>query len=343
MAHGYFHQISKLLKMVDCLSRPQGARIKDLQKALECNERTVYRWINTLEGLGFPLEKLDGQSHRRYRLMDTYVKKMPNLAIPDFRLTLSEILLLYVVLSQDRVTRNTSMQKRRDKLIKRLSTMLSEKEQKLAHAVKGLVVLNPRPQKDYSKKEHIIDVLTNAILGKTPCTVKYYSFSKKKDFDFDIHPLHFFESQGGLYVIVQLAQMKEPVKDVVDSLRVLAVERIQEIEPKERETFQYPKGVNPAELLSRAFDTVWNDPIKVVVRFSADAAPYVKERVWPGKYTFEEKDDGSLVFHLETSGYEDVKRWVLSFGRDARVLEPDRLRRDLAAIYQDMARHYADP
>jgi len=342
MPDGYFQQLSKLLKLVDCLSKPQGARLKDLQEALGCNERTVYRWLSTLRNLGFPLEDVEGDHHKRYRLIDTYVKKMPNISIPDLNLSLSDILLLYVVLSQDRVTRGTPMQERRDNLIRRLSAMLSEEERRLARAMEGLVVPNLKPQKNYAKKEHIIGELTDAILLRRRCEVTYHSFSKKKDFDFDIHPLHFFESQGGLYVMVQLARMVEPVKDVVDTLRVLAVERILKIR-KTKETFEYPKGLKPSELLARAFDIIWNDPIEVTVWFSAAAAPYVKERVWPGKYSLEESEDGSLIFRLETSGYDDVKRWVLSFGKDARVLAPDRLRKDLAAVYRDMAREYEDP
>ncbi|MEJ5366446.1 MAG: WYL domain-containing protein [Desulfosoma sp.] len=342
MSDGYFQQLGKLLKMVDCLAKPQGARIQDLRKVLECEERTVYRWINTLEELGFPLEELDGDRHKRYRLIDTYVKKMPNISIPDFGLSLSDILLLYVVLSQDRVTRGTHMEERRNNLIRRLSAMLSDEERKLADAVEGLVVPNLKPQKDYSDKEQIIDILTEAILLRRRCVVQYRSFSKKKDVRFQIHPLHFFESQGGLYVMVQLARMAESFEDVADTLRVLAVERILDIH-KTGETFEYPNGLKPAELLSQAFDVVWNDPIEITVWFSAHAAPYVKERVWPGKYSWTENDDGSLLFHLKTSGYDDVKRWVLSFGRDAKVLKPKRLRANLAAVYQDMAREYAAP
>ena len=342
MPDGYFQQLSKLLKLVDCLSKSQGARIKDRQEALGCNERTVYRWLSTLRNLGFPLEDLEGDRRKRYRLIDTYVKKMPNISIPDLNLSLSDILLLYVVLSQDRVTRGTAMQERRDNLIRRLSAMLSEEERRLADAMERLGVANLKPQKDYSEKEHVTGELTDAILLRRRCRVKYRSFSKKKDLDFDIHPLHFFESQGGLYVMVQLARMMEPMEDVVDTLRVLAVERILDIS-KTHETFEYPKGLKPAEPLARAFDIIWNDPVDVTVWFSAGAAPYVKERVWPGKYSVEEREDGSLVFRLETSGYDDVKRWVLSFGKDARVLAPDRLRKDLAAIYRDMAREYEDP
>lgn len=340
MADGYFHQLGKLLRIVDCLAKPQGAGIKELQEALECNDRTVYRWIDTIESLGFPVEELSDRGYKRYRLIDSYVEKLPNISIPDFNMSFSDIILLHVILSQDRVSRGTQLENRMENLLKRLSTSLPVKEQKLIEAVRGLAISNPRPQKDYSQKEDIIQRLTEAILGKKRCSVLYHSFHKKKNTWFPIHPLHFFESQGGLYVMVQLAEMKEPAESVVDTIRVLAVERIREL-ILTKETFAYPEGLDPHELLSRAFDVVWNEPIEVKVWFSESAAPYVKERVWPGHYEFEENDDGSLVMHLKTSGYGDVKRWILSFGNDARVLEPLKLRDDIAETCRKMAEGYA--
>ena len=34
---------------------------------------------------------------------------------------------------------------------------------------------------------------------------------------------------------------------------------------------------------------------------------------------------------MQTSGWWDVKRWVLSYGKDAKVLEPEELRIDIVA------------
>ncbi len=341
MAGGYFQQLEKLLKVVECLAKHRGARIEDLQDALGCDERTVYRWINVLEDMGFPIEEVgEDNNKKRYRLIDTYVKKMPNISIPDFRLTLSDILLLRLILSQDRITLGTPLKQRRDDIVKRLCATLTEKEKNLVTAIENLVVPNRKPQKDYSEKKEIIDVLTEAILQKRRCSVGYYSFSKKKFSRFPIHPLHFFESQGGLYVMVQLVKMDEPVSDVVDTLRVLAVERIHDIAIT-KETFEYPKGLNPVDLLSKAFDVVWNQPVRIKVWFSDNAAPYIKERAWPGKVLqCEEQGDGSLIFELETSGYGDVKRWILSFGSDAEVLEPDSLRKDILQTCHEMQQRY---
>ena len=79
-------------------------------------------------------------------------------------------------------------------------------------------------------------------------------------------------------------------------------------------------------MLEQAFDFVWDDPIRVKVWFSASQAPYIKERIWPESSTIDDQADGSIILTLNTSGRWDVKRWVLSYGAEARVLEPEDLR-----------------
>lgn len=41
------------------------------------------------------------------------------------------------------------------------------------------------------------------------------------------------------------------------------------------------------------------------------------------------QEDGSIIITMQTSGWDDVKRWVLGFGPTAVVLEPQELREDI--------------
>jgi len=47
--------------------------------------------------------------------------------------------------------------------------------------------------------------------------------------------------------------------------------------------------------------------------------------------------DGSIVLEINTSGWFDLKHWVLSLGAEAKVLEPEELRRDIAEEVRKMA------
>ena len=63
--------------------------------------------------------------------------------------------------------------------------------------------------------------------------------------------------------------------------------------------------------------------------FPAGQARYVKERKWSKTQKFEDQKDGSIILSMSTSGWWDVKRWVLSFGADAKVLQPIELRKEI--------------
>jgi len=171
-----------------------------------------------------------------------------------------------------------------------------------------------------SDKEEIIDSLTDAMLKQKTCYVKYHSFYDNKIKNFKIDPLHFFENKGGLYLFVNTTRFKE--------IRKLAVERIEELKITDA-SFRYPKEFNPEERLNAAFDIVDDEPMQVKIWFSADQARYIRERKWANEQKITNKRDGSIVLELNTSGWDDVKRWVLSYGSQAKVLKPTKLRKEI--------------
>ena len=71
--------------------------------------------------------------------------------------------------------------------------------------------------------------------------------------------------------------------------------------------------------------------MKVRIWFSPDQVRYVKERKWSKNQEIVDQEDGSIILSMETSGWWDVKRWILSYGSTAKVLEPEDLREEILA------------
>ncbi|RMD72498.1 MAG: WYL domain-containing protein, partial [Cyanobacteria bacterium J149] len=61
------------------------------------------------------------------------------------------------------------------------------------------------------------------------------------------------------------------------------------------------------------------------VKFNAQTAPFIRERKWHPSQEIEEHQDGSLILTLQSSGLNDLKRWILSYGAGAIALEPPEL------------------
>ncbi len=68
------------------------------------------------------------------------------------------------------------------------------------------------------------------------------------------------------------------------------------------------------------------DPERVRVRFSAAKAHFVREREFHPDQIVAEREDGGLDFEVTVDRPEEILHFVLGFGKDAEVLEPDWLR-----------------
>jgi len=323
----------KLLKAVDHIGRPQGATIDELAEHLEVNKRTAYRMIETMDEMNFPFfedtSTLDGKKH--YMFEPSYLKKLPNLSVPELRPSLSEIIALSFIRGSGGPFKGTDVEKDIESAFKKMDAFIPEKFVTQLDKVRTLFSASGRFTKDYRDKDEVIGALTDAMFKQLTCLVEYHSFGDDRVKHFKIDPLRFIERDGGLYIFVNATSFGE--------IRVLAVERILKLTPTE-ETFTVPEDFDPDILLETAFNLNYDDPVTVKVRFSADQARYVKERRWAANQTVTDQPDGSIILELQTSGRWDVKRWVLSYGSDAKVLEPEDLRQEIAADLENMIGAY---
>jgi len=314
----------KVLKAVEILAKPGGATMDELRKGLDVDRRTSYRIRDTLEELNFPLYEdtsaLDGK--KRFRFTDNYLKKLPNLNVPELNISLSELISLYFIRGNRKIFKGTDIEHNIDAAFKKLDAFMPEGLAERLDQVKSLFVASSKFTKDYSDKEEIIEQVTDAIFRQQTCLVEYHSFHDDKIKGFKIDPLRFFEQDGGLYLFVRATRYGH--------IRVLAVERIIKLTIS-KDTFTPPKDFDPDGMLEEAFSIVFDDPVTVKIRFSQDIARYIRERRWAKNQTITELSGGSIILELNTSGWLEVKRWILSFGAKAEVVEPENLRAEVLA------------
>jgi len=327
----------KLLKAVNLLANPNGSSIAELEKELGISRRSVYRLLDTLYELGFPIydERSNFSSEKRWKFEPTYLKKLPNIDLPKVKFTMDEIILIHYLFSRSLVLKDTAFEKTSKSLCEKLKLFLPERvSTKLTFdKIDSLFLPGERLTKSYEGKEEIIDTLIEAIVQQRVSVVTYHSFDTNEEKIFRIEPLKLFEHHGGLYAFTRVTRFK--------SIRTLAVERIKELKLL-YDTFEYPEDFDPEKLLESAFSLILDDPIDAKIWFSKDKARYIEERKWSPEQKIEKQGDGSIILTIKTSGVYDVKRWVLSFGADAVVLEPMSLKKAILGDINKIKKRYID-
>jgi predicted DNA-binding transcriptional regulator YafY len=76
----------------------------------------------------------------------------------------------------------------------------------------------------------------------------------------------------------------------------------------------------------------------VKVRISPGWARWVGEKIWHESQKITKLSDGGLEITFRVPGLDEIRRWVLSFGPEAQVLEPERLK-DI--VRNDLSRNLA--
>jgi len=311
----------KLLRAIDMLSRPGGASNRELQDGLGISRRSVYRMFDVLESLNFPLIDQDrpGEKEKRWSLEEGYLHRMPNLRVPDMKLTPRELLVLMFLLRQDRVLANTAVGNLVHSIRQKVSAIMPSEYLSVAQSdrIDSLFAAGSLHPTRYDGMEEIIDNLLEAVVERKVCSVSYRALSHGNTKTYEIHPLRIFQHDGALHVFVTI-----PSKNVI---RILAVARICKLTVRNT-TFAEPDGFDPDNVLGHTFNLTLDDPVSVTIRFSPRAARRICNRQWSATQSITELDDGSALLSMETSGRDDVISWVLSFGPDAEIIEPEELR-----------------
>jgi predicted DNA-binding transcriptional regulator YafY len=90
--------------------------------------------------------------------------------------------------------------------------------------------------------------------------------------------------------------------------------------------FHRPADFSIAQILSGSFGVhSGGKKQRIRIEFDPFAARLVAERKWHESQRVREKAGGSIILELELGGLQEIERWILSWGKHARVLAPNEL------------------
>ena len=171
---------------------------------------------------------------------------------------------------------------------------------------------------------NILDTLLEAQETKELLYITYYGERKQ------LFVIKCFVFSGGTYCYVMNQEGKS---------YMLSVQRIERVERQlKKKNNPYPKpDVDIEKALSDPFGIVREaEEFDVVVKLSDGQGYYEKEKLWPDSVKIEREGDHWL-FKVRTCGIYWLKRWVMSLGNEAELLEPEWLRTNIRSEIENMA------
>jgi predicted DNA-binding transcriptional regulator YafY len=310
-------RLARLLRVVTVLrGHPEGIRPAEIARRVGVATRTVYRDLTALETeVGVAVWSENG-------LWGVVNEEF----LPPLKLTLDEA--MAVVLSARLMVRYA------DKYDPDLAAAFEKLEEVLPaplaeHVERTLDVLAQHPRDEaFSERVHR---LTRAWAERRVVTLRY-------------EPAKYDPAAAAREAIVRPYLIEPSLQthalyligwdETRSALRTFKIERIQDVALTPR-TFEPPEPGSLERALRGAWDIIADQELTpVVLRFTPAVAARVLETTWHPTQRVESAADGSLTWRATVAGTIEIRLWILSWGDDVEVLEPDSLRKDVASTHR---------
>ena len=309
------------------LTSKYGKTVNDLAIDLDCHPRTVYRDLDALQAAGFPIinERVNGTGF--WALLESARKPVP---VP---FCLSELMALHFSRNAIKALKETVFYDSLESLLKKIKATLPADAEKYLKQVEKNLKVGSSPHKKYGKFRGVLDALDKAISERKTVAIVYYTMSRQKVTQREVEPYKLWFYNGGFYLIGHCRWKK--------GVRIFAVERIKALDSTEK-SFRVPAHFNFEDFMRHSFGVFRGEPDTVRIWFNADVADYVKEKIWHESQQIRDQEDGSVIFSADVAVTPELRRWIMSWGSEAVVLEPQALRDDIQAEAADMLAGYAN-
>jgi len=302
---------------------PSGLTVSEISKREETGIRTIYRDLEALQVAGFPLYNEKVENANRWAFVDTFKFKIPA------PFTLTELMSLYVYKDLVRFLKGTPFFDSLDSVFKKIQSTLPPQALSYLDQIQSVFHVGIKPYKEYGRFREILNQVSTAALECRRIEMVYHSLHREEKTLRKVDPYKVWFYDGTIYLIGHCHLRDEVRMFVLDRINLLNVTS---------EKFSIPKDFSLDEFMRHSFKVMHDEVYTVKVRITPGWARWVGEKIWHESQKAKKNGDGSLELTFRVAGLDEIKRWVLSFGPEAVVLEPEKLKE---MVRKDLSRNLA--
>lgn len=295
-----------------------------LAEKFEVSVRTIYRDLDFMrDQMRVPLEF--DQAEQTWRLTDDTFQW------PLVTLSRGELIAIYFAEKVLAQYRGTPYEKDLESTFSKLQDLFPED-----------VTVDPGHLESYLSLDlgaitepdpEIFTVVIDGLTRRHRLRIRYSSMSSGRTANRVVDPYHIYNLRGSWYLAAH-DQLRDEVRDFALQ-RIESVKILQE-RYEIRDDWSFDAYMADSLGIEKG-----GQPVTVKIRFSARQARRVREKDWHQTMEIRDRRDGGCVLTMSIAGLDEVKRWVMRFGAEAKVLQPKSLRDSIVAELKAMRRMYA--
>lgn len=285
------------------LDKKEKVTAKSLMEDLEVSERSVYRYITTLQVAGFPIDYDRGMNS--YVFSEGYTLKKPDVSVEEtLALALSKKLLRSFGPNMER-----SLAKIEDKLA-------VKKPENLRH-----IILDDDP---IAPSEKLLTIVHQAIINYRRINLVYKALNAKTAKESKVDPYYLFFRDGIWYFRGYYHRDK--------AMRTFAFDRVVSLNLLDEHFV--PQTISPEDELSGAFGAFLDgEPVEVTLQFDKHSKPFIVRKKWHETQKVEELKNGKIEVRFKVNGLMGIRNWIYGWIPHVEVIAPKELRK---ALMQDL-------
>lgn len=303
-----------LLRLLN--SRTRGFTLKELATEAAVSQKTISRDLHALRQIGLPLEEITGDYGRKsWRISELAWH-------PPLTITPTEVASLFLARRFLEPWVGTLFWEGTQSFFAKLRGFLSEHSHRYLDKLSLILHQTTPGLSNYADKSEIIDTLMIAVEDRRLTSISYQSLKATEPVSYEIHPYGLVFHMGALYLIAYSVGHTE--------IRHFKIDRVDSAEAMELR-FPKPDEFNLTDHLAGSFGIFrgGQGKARVRVKFSSTARKYLEEKKWHASQVLKPQRDGGVVAEYQLTGTDEIRGWILSFGRHAEVLEPVELRQKI--------------
>ncbi len=293
----------RLLYVINLIQANKNLKAGDIAERCGVSRRTIYRDIITLSAANIPIYYDDG-----YKFLRSDV-------LPPISLTGREVLLLNLAVKSTPMASFEPLKKEMEKVLAKINSRVGRLPDEDAVEGESWLKVDRSTTVGDGIYPGLYDLIEDSIMDRRICTMTYTNRVGKKSVR-KVRPYNLVFRGRAFYLLAYCNMRQE--------YRLFRLERIREY-CVEEETFERDKEFDPEKFFQYSWGVAGGIPHDIKIRFSPGIAYMISSGKRHCSENIKKLKNGSVEYTVRASGLEEIARWVLGFGGDARVIYPKEL------------------